>query len=232
MAKTVDRKKALDVEISRTMMTDFERLAHGFITYWKPIAATVVGLAILISAISWAAAHQKKVAREAREALAGAATVETLEKALADHAGSHAAAPARFRLAVMLIQLKNYDKAIAQLKQIGDADGDASLAANAALTEGYVLELSGKAADAAAKFAELAGLTTAPMAVRAEARYAAGRLFVMQKQLKAAAGLLAAARPNDPPQSVSDQWDDQSAALLRAIEAGEYGPVAAEPAAR
>lgn len=232
MAKTVDRKKALDAEISRTMMTDFERFAHGFITYWKPIAATVVGLAVLISAISWAAAHQKKVAREAREALAGATTVETLEKALADHAGSHAAMPARFRLAVMHLQAKNYDKAIAQLRQIGDADGDASLAANAALTEGYALELSGKAADAAAKFSALAGLATAPMAVRAEARYAAGRLFVMQKQLKAAAGLLAAARPNDPAQSVSDQWDDQSAALLRAIEAGEYGPVAAEPAAR
>jgi hypothetical protein len=212
-------------------MTDFERLGHGFVTYWKPIAATAVGLAILISAISWAAAHQRKTAREAREALAGAATVETLEKALADHAGSSEAVPARFRLAALLIQSKNYDKAIAQLRQIGDADGDASLAANAALTEAYALELSGKAADAAAKFSELAGLTTAPMAVRAEARYAAGRLLAMQKQLRKAAGLLAAARPNDPPQSVSDQWDDQSAALLRAIEAGEYGPIAAEPAA-
>ncbi len=230
MAKTVDKKKALDAEISKAIMTDFERLGHGFITYWKPIAATADGLAILISAISWAAAHQKKVAREAREALAGAATMETLEKALADHADSPAAAPARFRLAVMLIQAKNYDKAIAQLKLIGDADGDASLAAGAALTEGYVQELSGKTADAVAKFSELAGLTTAPTAVRAEARYAAGRLLVTQKQLKAAIGLLAAARPNDPPQSVSDQWDDQSAALLRAIEAGEYGNVVAEPA--
>ena len=230
MAKTVDRKKALDAEISKAIMTDFERVAHGFITYWKPIAATAVGLAILISAISWAAAHQRTVAREAREALSGAATAETLEKALADHADSPAAAPARFRLAVLLIQAKNYDKAIAQLKLIGEADGDVYLAANAALTEAYALELSGKAADAAAKFSDLAGLTTAPTAVRAEARYAAGRLLVMQKQLKKAVGLLAAARPNNPPQSVSDQWDDQSAALLRAIEAGEYGPVAAEPA--
>lgn len=232
MAKTVDRKKALDAEITKTMMNDFERLCHGFITYWKPIAATAIGLAVLISALSWAGAHQKKVARQAREALSGAATVETLEKALVDHAGSSAAVAARFRLAALLIQSKQYDKAIAQLKQVGDADGDAYLAANALLSEGYALELSGKAAEAAAKFADLAGVMTAPSAVRAEARYAAGRLFVMRKSLAKASGLLAAARPNDPPRSVADQWDDQSAALLRAIEAGEYGPVVAEPAAR
>jgi hypothetical protein len=48
MAKTEDRKKALDAEISRAMMTDFERVGHGFITYWKQIAAVAVGLAVLI----------------------------------------------------------------------------------------------------------------------------------------------------------------------------------------
>jgi hypothetical protein len=35
----------------------------------------------------------------------------------------------------MYLQAKSYDKAIAQLKQIGDAGGDVYLAANALLTE-------------------------------------------------------------------------------------------------
>ena len=232
MAKTEDRKKALDAEISRAMMNDFERIGHGFITYWKLIAAVAVGVAVLISAISWAAAHQRKAARQAREALSGATTADALEKALADHGRSAAAASARLRLAGMYLQAKGYDKAIAQLRQVGNAGGDIYLAANARLFEAYALVLSGKTADAAAKFAELATQATAPAAARAEARYAAGRLFAMQKDLKKAAGLLAAARPNDPPQSVSDQWDDQSAALLRAIEAGEYGPFTADPVVR
>lgn len=230
MAKTDDRKKALNAEISKAMMTDFERLGQGFVTYWKLIAVAVVGVALLVAAIGWAAAHQKKSAREARETLAAATNAEELENALKALGGSPAAPSARFRLAGMHLQSKQYDKAIEQLKQVGDAGGDAYLAANAALAEAYALELSGKTADAAAKFAVLSAQATAPAAVRAEARYAAGRLYVMQKDLTRAAGLLALAHPSNPPQGVADSWNDQSAALLRAIETGEYGTFTAKPA--
>lgn len=230
MAKTEDRKKALNAEISKALMTDFERLGQGFLTYWKLIAIVVIGLALLIAAIGWAAMHQKKSARTARETLAAATNAEELANALKAFGGSPAAPAARFRLAGMHLQAKQYDKAINELKQVGSADGNTFLAANAALTEGYALELAGKADDAAAKFAALAELATAPAAVRAEARYAAGRLYLMQKNLRKAAELLTSARPNNPPQSVADGWNEQSAALLRAVEAGEYGPFKTEPA--
>jgi len=224
MAKMNDRKKALDAEISRTMMTDVERLEQEFVTYWKPIAATAVGLAILIAAICWAAAYQKRVTRQAREALAGAAQIETLEKALVDYGSTPAAPAARFRLAGLYLQKKEYAKAIAQLKQIGDANHDAYLAANAVLTEAYALELSGKTVDAAAKFAALSKQTTVPESIRAEARFSAARLYVQKKDLKEAAALLAAARANGSPKNVADSWNEESASLLRAVEAGEYGP--------
>ncbi len=221
MAK--DRKKELNAEISKAMMTDFERVGQGFVTYWKLIAAAVVGIAVLVAAIAWAAGHQKESARQAREALSTASNVEELSAALVTYGGSPAASYARFRLAGMFLQQKEYDKAVEQLKLIGDADGDASLAANAAQMEAYALELSGKDAEAAALFADLASQGNAPQMFRAEARFAAGRLYAKLKDLDSAVEILEMAHPNKPAQNVADAWDEQSVALLRSINAGEYG---------
>ena len=50
MAKKEIDKKALNAEISKAMMNDFERVGMGFVTYWKLIACAAVGLAVLIAA--------------------------------------------------------------------------------------------------------------------------------------------------------------------------------------
>ena len=103
-------------------------------------------------------------------------------------------------------------------------------AGNIAITEGYVLELSGKLDDAAAKFAAAAGDTALPAPMRAEARFAAGRLYAQQKQLDRAIALLSAAGSPEDMRSVTATWDEFSASLLRAINAGEYRPLKpAEP---
>ena len=82
MAKKEIDKKALNAEISKAMMNDFERVGMGFVTYWKLIACAAVGLAVLIAAICWAASYQRSSAKNAREALSGARTADELAAAL------------------------------------------------------------------------------------------------------------------------------------------------------
>lgn len=72
MAKKEIDKKALNAEISKAMMNDFERVGMGFVTYWKLIACAAVGLAVLIAAICWAASYQRSSAKNARERCPGA----------------------------------------------------------------------------------------------------------------------------------------------------------------
>ena len=81
MAKKEIDKKALNAEISKAMMNDFERVGMGFVTYWKLIACAAVGLAVLIAAICWAASYQRSSAKNAREALSGARTADELAAA-------------------------------------------------------------------------------------------------------------------------------------------------------
>lgn len=229
MAKKEIDKKALNAEISKAMMNDFERVGMGFVTYWKLIACAAVGLAVLIAAICWAASYQRSSAKNAREALSGARTADELAAALASYGSSPAAPAAHFRLAGLYLQDKKFDKALEELK-LAEGGSDPYTAGNIAITEGYVLELSGKLDDAAAKFAAAAGDTALPAPIRAEARFAAGRLYAQQKQLDRAIALLSAAGSPEDMRSVTATWDEFSASLLRAINAGEYGPLKpAEP---
>ncbi|MBS1371694.1 MAG: hypothetical protein HPZ91_17250 [Lentisphaeria bacterium] len=230
MAKKEIDKKALNAEISKVMMNDFERIGQGVIDYWKPLALVVVGIAVLVAAICWAAGHQKSSARRAQEALAEASSIGELTGALETYGTSPAAPATRYRLASLYIKDKKYDEALGQLK-LASGSEDAYLNGNIALTGAYVLEQTGRLADAAAKFAALSGDAAFPAVMRAEARFAAARLYVKQKELAQAAGLLAQIPSSDVPQGAASSWDELSSALLRAIEAGEYGPYAAEPKA-
>ena len=101
MAKKEIDKKALNAEISKAMMNDFERVGMGFVTYWKLIACAAVGLAVLIAAICWAASYQRSSAKNAREALSGARTADELAAALASYGSSPAAPAARAALRVL-----------------------------------------------------------------------------------------------------------------------------------
>lgn len=116
MAKKEIDKKALNAEISKAMMNDFERVGMGFVTYWKLIACAAVGLAVLIAAICWAASYQRSSAKNAREALSGARTADELAAALASYGSSPAAPAAHFRLAGLYLQDKKFDKALEELK--------------------------------------------------------------------------------------------------------------------
>ena len=231
MAKKQIDKKALNAEISKAMMSDFERIGQGFIDYWKLLALVVVGIALLVAVICWAAEHQKNSLRKAQEAISEAADIAALTEALETYGSTNAAPAGRFRLAQLYIQEKQYDKALEALS-LATGSEDAFLNGNIALTEGYVLELAGKPAEAAEKFAAASDNAAFPAAMRAEARFAAGRLFVAQKDLARARTILEQAPADGMPQGAAAGWDESSAALLRAIESGEYGVVPAEPQAQ
>lgn len=223
MAKKEINKKALNAEISKAMWNDLERLEMGFVSSWKWIACAAVGLAVLVSAICWIASYRKHSEQTAREALSAAKTVDELIAVLAVHGESPAAHAAHFRLAGLYLQDRKFDKALEELK-LAEGDGDSYAAGNVAITEGYVLELSGKRDAASEKFAAVASDPAIPSPMRAEARFAAGRLYVQQQQLERAASLLSEARSSEEMRSVTANWDELSASLLRAIYANEYGP--------
>lgn len=231
MAKKQIDKKALNAEISKAMMNDFERIGQGVIDYWKPLAAVVVGVALLVTVICWAAEHQRNSVRKAQEAISEATDVAALTKALETYGDTDAAPTGRYRLALLYLNEKKYAEALNELEQAAGR-GDAFLNGNIALTEAYALELSGKPAEAAEKFAVASGEATYPAAMRAEARFAAGRLFVAQKDLARAKSLLEQAPADGVPQGAAAGWDESSAALLRAIESGEYGAISAKPLAQ
>ena len=136
MAKKEIDKKALNAEISKAMMNDFERVGMGFVTYWKLIACAAVGLAVLIAAICWAASYQRSSAKNAREALSGARTADELAAALASYGSSPAAPAAHFRLAGLYLQDKKFDKALEELK-LAEGGSDPYTAGNIAITEGH-----------------------------------------------------------------------------------------------
>ena len=230
MAKKQIDRKALNAEISKAMMNDFERIGQGFVDNRKPLTLVVVGIALLVAVICWAAEHQKSSELKAQEAISGAADIAALTNALETYGDTSAAPAGRYRLAQLCIKEKKYDEALKQL-ELAEGGEDPFLNGTVALARGYVLELSGKPAEAAGAFAEVSGNATFPAAMRAEARFAAGRLFVAQNDLARARALLEQAPSDGSTQGVASSWDESSAALLRAIESGEYGAVPAEPKA-
>ncbi|MDR0931752.1 MAG: tetratricopeptide repeat protein [Victivallales bacterium] len=227
MAKKEIDKKALNAEISKVMMSDFERIGQGIVDYWKPLSVTVIGIAVLVSVICYAAAHQKKSTRLAQEALSEASNVAELSSVLDTYGDSSAAPTARYRLATLYIAEKKYDEALKTL-ELAAGSKNVHLNGSVALLEAYVLEKTGKLADAAAKFEAIDNNAEFSSVMRAEARFAAARLYVKQNRIEQALVLLKQVPSNAATPDASSSWNELSLSLLRAIESGEYGAYSAE----
>jgi len=175
--------KALNKEISNALFSDEERAGMFFAKNWKLIAALAV-LAVLAvtGGFAWYR-HNEAVKLENTAKLANAKKIDEIEKALAVvPADIPGVDDARFRLAKLYGADKKYDKARAVLKALAASTRDVASRDRAKLDIAYSLELEGKRADAAKSFAAVARDTTVAQAARAEAGYAAGRLYVDLKQ--------------------------------------------------
>lgn len=215
MANNKDNK-ALNAELSNALLTDSERLLFGFLKYWKPIVGVVVAILAVLLVYSAVTHFRAKSERAAAEALSAAETTEEIRAALVKH-GNHASADGtRKRLAKQLIADGKYDEALKELAPML-ADGELS----ARMLEGYLFELKKQPAEAAAKFAAIAGNPALDAFNRSEAKYAAGRLYIQLKDLKKAEAVLAL---ETAAQSQAVQyWNSNAKQLLLELRNGDFG---------
>ena len=177
-----EKNRKLNAELSRALMNDVERLELGFATYWRQIAAVAVIAAIVVALIFWGFSYSRRSAREAAFTLADASTVTELTAALDKYGDKPGAAAARFRLAKLRIDAKEYAAALEDLRTLIASAPAEPLLGNARLAEAYLLEIMDKPETAAGLFAELGRSMDLSSTLRAEANFSAGRLFIKLKK--------------------------------------------------
>ncbi len=229
MANKTSRNKKLNSELSHALLNDMERLEYGFATYWKQITAVAVVLVIVVILAFWAVSARNRANREAAFALADAVTVEELTAALEQYSSAPGAAAARYRLVKLLIDAKDFEAAVRELRRVIEAQPAEPLLGSARVTEAYLYESMGKPEAAAKEFAALGTSMELSQALRAEANANAGRLFIQLKDLNQAASCLTRAANLVPDRESARWWHENARAMLIALEAGEYGPYTKAP---
>ena len=213
--------KALEREITNELFTDEERARMFFAQYWKYVVAVAV-LAVL-AVTSWFAVtrHFETVKNDNTARLADAKTAAEIEAAIKNAADAPGADAARFRLAKLYVEEKKYDKARQVLSALAGTTDDVTNRDRAQLNIAYTLELEGKTADAAEKFSELASNTAIAAAIRAEAGYASGRLYIDLKkpvEAKKALGMLRAMKIKPEEQPGTAAWQALAGNLEAALD--------------
>ena len=218
-----DNKKKIDAEIGQALFSDTERFEMWFATYWKPACFVAIIVAVLAAVIFGIATARSSADRKAAFELTDAATVSEISAALKKHPNHAGAAIARFRLAKLQLDAKNYKDAIAEFDKIANTSGvEATLAGKAKLASGYACELAGKKKEAVPRFLAVESNLELPAALRAEAGYNAGRLLIQtgdEKQAKTVLGRTGMISGNT--QTVS-YWTGNAKQMLIGIDNGEY----------
>lgn len=181
IAKKKRDQKALDAEIKNTLNGGIGEFELFFTEHWK--ALTIAGL-IIVAVIggvyggrSWYQARQQ----QAQNALASAQTVEDLEKALQAYGSDSSAAFARIRLARLYMDANKVKDADVQYKALETSGLPPEMLLRVKIDRGYLQEKSGDLKGAAAHFAACAMTPGAAAGLRAEAEFAAGRLYAALK---------------------------------------------------
>ena len=225
-----DNKKKMDAEIGQALFSDTERFEMWFATYWKPACIVAVIAAVLAAVVFWVATARSSADRKAAFELTDAATAAEISAALKKHPDHAGAAIARFRLAKLQLDAKNYTDAITEFDKIAGASGvDVTLAGNAKLASGYACELAGKKKEAVPRFIAVESNLELPASLRAEAGYNAGRLLIQtgdEKQAKAVLGRTGMISGNTRTVSY---WTENAKQMLIAIDNGEYKKAAPAP---
>lgn len=182
MAVDKNKKKALDAEITNVLLDDFDKFEYFATTYWKQIGA--VAAAIVVGVALWVMISDSRKATERRinDEICNAKTEAEIIAVVKKYPTYPAANYARMRLAKTYLEGKNYSKAYEQFKILRSAEIPREMSWRINLDEAYALELEGKKAEAAGKFAVMAADPSLPDGLRCEANYAAGRLYAALKQ--------------------------------------------------
>ena len=213
--------KNLNREISNALFTDEERAGMFFAKYWKKLLVLAVIAVVAITGIFAYTRHREAVKSKAVAGLARAKTVEEIKAELAKNPNIPGADAARFRMAKIYEEEKKYGDAIKTLEELEGSE-DAAIRNRARLNIAYLLELEGKLDEAAKRFAALA-LTDAAVisaADRAEAGYAAGRLYLKLNKKDEAKKILrtvGSLKINPQEQRAAALWQERSAELENSI---------------
>lgn len=218
-AKKIDSR--MEKNMGSALFSDTERMEMWFADNWKKFGVTVLAAVVVICAVFGIWQYLLRQEAKAAAAIINAENAETLAAVLEKNSDSKAAAVGRVRLAEMLISDKKYDSAAAEAaKVVNSKSVDPILLDRAKLLLGAVNELKGDTAKAAATYAALGNDTAAAPAVRAEADYAAVRLYIDLKDYAAAKKILA--KPRVSGSLTAGYWNNQMNFIDNALQNGEY----------
>ena len=211
--------KALNREINEAL-TDEERAGIFLANHWKKLIVAAVLAVVAITAIFAVIKHREATRKASTAELARAKTAAEIEAAIAKHPAVPGVDAARFRLAKLYENEKKYDKARQVLGTLASATGDVANRSRAQLSIAYLFELEGKTDEAVKAFDALARNSAIPATVRAEAAYAAVRLYLDRKnpaEAKKVIGTLRVMKVNPAEQPGAAMWLERLAALENSI---------------
>ena len=181
IAKKQRDRKAMDAEIKNTLSGGIGEFELFFAEHWKALVigglAVVVAIGCVYGGRSWVQSSQRK----AQNALASAKTAEQLEKALQNYGSDSSAVFARIRLARLYMEANKIKEADAQYKALETSGLPPEKLLRVKIDRGYLQEKAGDVKGAAAHFAACALTPGAAAGLRAEAEFAAGRLYTALK---------------------------------------------------
>lgn len=189
--KNKDNKKHLDAEINRVLLNDFDKIENFVVTRWKQMFIGA-GVIIVLIAIAYGIMLKKENDElAAQRAIANAATKQQLVEVIDRYKSYKEADFARIRLARIYSAEKDYAKALELYKTVALNTQDQDLKCQMLLDEAYMLEKSGKFADAVKSFMIIGNNSMYAKGVRAEAYYSALRLSVKENKKDEAAKIFA-----------------------------------------
>lgn len=174
---------AAPADFNESIGEEFDKFELWFIENGKLILAVCILLLLGVAAF-YTAKYVIESRKSASIALfANSDTPEKLEKALKTSSDSPQAVAGMMKLAALKLEKGDFKGALEFYTKASKASKDVYLAGRAALQCAYLQEKMGKSAEAVKLYAKLADELSAPADIRAEAAYAAGRLFLNMKNM-------------------------------------------------
>ena len=181
IAKKQRDKKALDAEIKNTLNSGIGEFEIFFAEHWKALVIGGLVIVLAIGAVYGVRGWMQSRQRQAQNVLASAQTVEQLENALKSYGSDSSAVFARIRLARLYMEANKIKEADAQYKALETCGLPPEMLLRIKIDRGYLQEKSGDLKGAAAHFAACAVTPGADAGLRAEADFAAGRIYTALK---------------------------------------------------
>ncbi len=212
-------KKAMDKEITDSLLDDFDKFEHYAMKYWKQIFA--VAVIIIIVAIIVAVGYSINSAKEQKinNAIANAKDVQEHQKVIAEYPNDKSIIFAYSTLAQKFINKKEFKKAEDTYTELLTKPIPQDMKWQVTIDCAYLKELSGDKKKAIEMFANIGKDSMFPKAMRCEANFSAGRLEAKAGDKKSAENYLKfAINLNDPNNIAVSFWTKQAASLLQTLK--------------